>query len=373
MKLDWLDKLRTLLQTWAFCLTVSALQQAFQSDRPYELPLVYSLCIGSFTWALIDLGRELFPSARETGWPQGLGGIVLPFAGIVGGYFLGTLAGDLWFGWSSWDAHPAARSQLPVSIIVTGVAGIAGTYYFYSKNKAQFLQSQLQKTAKQAAESKLKLLEAQIEPHMLFNTLANLRALIASEPPRALTMLDHLNSYLRATLNSSRASQHPLQAEFDRLRDYLELMAVRMGPRLNFQLDLPAALANLNVPSLLLQPLVENAIRHGLEPSVPGGKISVAAQWDKGFLTLTVQDTGLGLAPTAQRLGSDEPGGPVEPVQPVDRGVLTQSAAQNSGFGLTQVRERLQTLFADQASLRLSSRPGGGTVASLRFPTPPPA
>ena len=212
LKIDWFEKLRNLLQTWAFCLAVSAVQQAFQSDRPYELPLVYSLSIGSFIWTLTDLGRELFPSSRETGWPQGLSGIVLPFAGIVLGYFLGTLAGDLWFGWSSWDAHPAARSQLPVSIIVTGLAGIAGTYFFYSKSRAQFLQNKVQETAKQAAESKLKLLEAQIEPHMLFNTLANLRALIATEPPKALAMLDHLNSYLRATLRSSLAGQHPLQA-----------------------------------------------------------------------------------------------------------------------------------------------------------------
>ena len=344
LKLDWLDKLRTLLQTWAFCLTVSALQQAFQSDRPYELPLVYSLCIGSFTWALIDLGRELFPSARETGWPQGLGGIVLPFAGIVGGYFLGTLAGDFWFGWSSWDAHPAARSQLPVSIIVTGVAGIAGTYYFYSKNKAQFLQSKVQETAKQAAESKLKLLEAQIEPHMLFNTLANLRALIATEPDRALTMLDHLNSYLRATLHGSQGSSHPLQTEFERLRDYLELMAVRMGPRLRYKLDLPAELANLPVAPLLLQPLVENAIQHGLEPSVQGGSIVVRACREGGFMKLEVQDTGVGTATNSAK------------------------ASKSGGFGLAQVRERLQTLFGPQGTLVLAANSSAGMLATVRYP-----
>src|SRR3569623_437905 len=112
---------------------------------------------------------------------------------------------------------------------------------------------------------------------MLFNTLANLRALSGVDPNRAQEMLDHMIAYLRATLNASRAASHSLQAEFDRLQDYLELMAIRMGPRLRFTLDLPGALAQDTVPSLLLQPLVENAIQHGLEPKVGGGEVRVAA------------------------------------------------------------------------------------------------
>ena len=91
-------------------------------------------------------------------------------------------------------------------------------------------------------------------------------------------MLDRLIAYLRATLAASRATTHPLQAEFDRLRDYLELMAVRMGPRLRYTLDLPPELATQPVPTLLLQPLVENGIRHGLEPKVDGGSITVRAR-----------------------------------------------------------------------------------------------
>ena len=116
---------------------------------------------------------------------------------------------------------------------------------------------------------------------MLFNTLANLRALIGVDPPAAQHMLDRLNAYLRATLNASRATQHPLSAEFARLADYLELMALRMGPRLQVTLDLPDALADVPVPPLLLQPLVENAIQHGLEPRVQGGALTVRA-WRQG-------------------------------------------------------------------------------------------
>jgi hypothetical protein len=340
MQIDWLDKLRYYLQTLAFCLAVSAIQFAFQSSRPYEWPLVYSLCIGTSTWALIDFGRHAFASSAETGWPQGAAGILLPLAGIVGGYFVGTLAGDAWFGWSSWDAHPYARSQLPVSIIVTALAGVAGTWFFYSKNKATYLETKVSEARRHATESRLKLLEAQIEPHMLFNTLANLRALIGTDPARALTMLDHLNNYLRATLRASRAATHPLQTEFDRLRDYLEIMSVRLGPRLAYTLDLPPALAACEVPPLLLQPLVENAIKHGLEPSVAGGAITVSASLAEGCLRLAVVDTGVGLT------GDGSP----------------------NGFGLAQVRERLQTLHDSQGYLELVPNPGGGASAQITLP-----
>jgi sensor histidine kinase YesM len=270
----------------------------------------------------------------------------------VGGYVLGTLAGDLWFGWSSWDTHPAARAQLPVSMVVTALAGIAGTYYFYSKHRSAWLSRQADEASRQAAESRLRLLEAQIEPHMLFNTLANLRALIGVDPPRAQAMLDHLNAYLRSTLQASRASMHPLADEFARIRDYLELMAVRMGPRLIFEIVLPPALAHRPVPPLILQPLVENAIVHGLEPSVPGGCIRVSAQLLDDTLHLQVADTGLGATGLAD---------------PVHDGPLGLSG----GFGLSQVRERLRTLYGEAASLELGAKVHEGsrwTCASLVIP-----
>jgi signal transduction histidine kinase len=354
MKIDWLEKLRIYLQTVAFCLAVAAVQVAFQPQKPYELPLVYSLCIGTSMWALIDFGRHLFPSAAVTGWPQGIGGTLLPVGSIVGAYFLGTLAGDRWFGWSSWDTAAEARSQLPVSILVTVVAGIVATGYFYSRTKAAWLETKMSEARHQAAESRLKLLEAQIEPHMLFNTLANLRALIPADPERAQVMLDHLINYLRATLSASRvnAGSHTLQSEFDRLQDYLALMAIRMGPRLRYTLTLPPQLARQPVPPLLLQPIVENAIKHGLEPQVQGGAIAVTASLANGLLTLDVTDTGVGPA-TANGL--------------TDTAALADPSGK-TGFGLAQVRERLQTLHSDQATLQLRANPGGGTRVSVSLP-----
>ena len=155
-------------------------------------------------------------------------------------------------------------------------------------------------------------------------------------------MLDHLNAYLRATLSASRSPQHPLRAEFDRLRDYLALMAIRMGPRLAYTLDLPDDLANHPVPTLLLQPLVENSITHGLEPQVAGGHISVQARRVGARLVLRVSDNGAGLQ--------------------------TPTTPHSSGFGLAQVRERLATAYGAEGALELIATPGGGTAVCITFP-----
>jgi LytS/YehU family sensor histidine kinase len=178
---------------------------------------------------------------------------------------------------------------------------------------------------------------------MLFNTLANLRVLIGIDPPRAQLMLDRLIGFLRATLNASRATMQPLSAEFARVADYAALMQIRMGERLQPQLDLPADLAALPVPPLLLQPLVENAIKHGLEPHVGGGRLVVSAARDGAQLVLRVRDTGAGLQTTP---------------------------ADGTRFGLQQVRERIATLYGDAASLELgpAGDAEGGALAIVRLP-----
>lgn len=335
LRIDWPAKLRHALQTAAFCVAVAALQIAFSPQRAYGPPLVYSLLIGLTTWAVIDLGRHLLPSARETGWPAGAAGVLLVVAGIVSGYFVGNTLGDAIC--STFDLFPEHEathdgSHLRNGILVTLLAGLAGSYWFYSRNQSGYLRDKMREAQRHATEARLKLLETQLEPHMLFNTLANLRALIALDPPRAQQMLDHMIAYLRATLDASRATTHPLQTEFDRLRDYLELMAIRMGPRLAYELELPAQLAGVPIPALLLQPLVENSIQHGLEPKVEGGRIAVRAGRDGAQLVLEVSDTGAGAA-----------SGP----------------SDGKGFGLAQIRERLASLYGDRASITFETTADG--------------
>jgi len=340
--IHWGDKLRRLMLTLAFCLAIAAVQSIFEPEKAYDVSLRYSLLIGVLSWIFIDFGRHFFPSARETGWPQGLGGPLLPMIGIALAYLIGTLLGDAWTGLSTWGASSGARMR--VSIGITLLAGIACTYYFYSKARGSWLENRMVEARGQASEARLKLLQTQLEPHMLFNTLANLRVLIGTDPARAQEMLDRIIAYLRATLDASRQVSHSLEAEFERLRDYLALMAVRMGPRLSYALDLPGEHAQTPVPTLLLQPLVENAIQHGLEPKIEGGHIRVSARHEQGQLLLEVADTGLGMADAST---------------PTDDG---------NGFGLAQVRERLATAYGDAASIEVVPAEPTGTRVTIRLP-----
>ncbi len=352
--------LRHALIVATFCCSI-ALALTLGGKGPWDQNLVYSLAIGMVSWAVIEAGRIAL-ARHETGrWPRGWRGIALVAAGTVTGFGVGTLLGDLWCQCSTWARWQATPGALATVLVITTLATVAASFFFYSRGTARALQARMALTERDAAEARLKLLETQLEPHMLFNTLANLRVLIALDPARAQAMLDHLIAYLRATLVASRATQHPLADEFDRLRDYLELMAVRMGPRLHYTLDLPDALRQVPVPPLLLQPLVENAIRHGLEPQVAGGHITVRASVQPGptssppspatpYLVLEVTDTGVGLGH----------GAPPTPG--------TTDPAASTHFGLAQVRERLATLHGSAGTLDLIAASAGGTCASVRFP-----
>ncbi len=343
MKIDWVGKLQNLLQVMAFCLAVATIQYGFQPERPYAPGVLTSLLTGITIWAIVDLGGHLFPSSAETGWPQGLAGFALPVVGIAAGFLLGTVATDSFcvsLGWYG-PGIPKGTDRWRSAILITTLAGIAGTYYFYSANKRAYLERKMGEARRHADEARLKLLETQLEPHMLFNTLANLRALIGTDPRQAQEMLDHMIAYLRATLNGSRATTHSLEAEFERLRDYLELMSIRMGPRLQYSLQLPPELARHPVPTLLLQPLVENSIQHGLEPKVEGGRVTVSASRENGHLVLEVADTGVG------------PSG---------------AAPAGNGFGMNQVRERLGTLHGAAAGVDFAAATGGGSRTTLRLP-----
>jgi sensor histidine kinase YesM len=199
---------------------------------------------------------------------------------------------------------------------------------------------------KQALQAQLQLLQAQIEPHMLFNTLATLQSLIAIDPPRAQQMLDQLIHYLRATLSSSRTESTTLAHEFGLMEAYLGLMSLRMGPRLSYSLQLPHALRTTTIAPMLLQPLVENAIRHGLEPKIDGGRIVVTATRQDNQLLLQVNDTGLGLTP-----------------QPA-----IKPEASSFHIGLSNIHDRLQALHGSGASLRLMPNLPHGVIAELRLP-----
>jgi signal transduction histidine kinase len=309
------------------------------SCDPFWRHAIYSFAIGTFIWLFIEAGlRVVDRPGQPIPWPYVATATVI---GVVLGLVVGTSVADLINGrmpLQFWRRKPEFAGGL---LVMSLCAGFLGTLYFLSQTRIAQLREQAEAARRQATQAQLSLLQSQLEPHMLFNTLANLKALIATDPKRADAMLDRLIAYLRATLSASRATtrQHTLGDEFARLRDYLALMQIRMGPRLNVSLDLPDELAAASVPPMLLQPLVENAIKHGLEPKVSGGDLQVAAKREGEELWLQVRDNGVGL-----------------PEQAAD------------GYGTQHVRERLATLFGGQARFERTAAAGGGTLATLCLP-----
>lgn len=194
---------------------------------------------------------------------------------------------------------------------------------------------------RQVAEARLQALQAQVEPHFLFNTLGAVEHLIETDPPRAATMQRHLIAFLRGAMPRMRSETVTIGEEIELCRNYLAIMKIRMEDRLDFAIDLPAELAATVFPPMMLQSVVENAIKHGLEPKPEGGSIWISARAAAGRLRVSVADSGLGF-------GNGTTGG--------------------TGVGLNNIRERLNGLFGNEAALIISPNAPTGTQVTIEIP-----
>lgn len=251
------------------------------------------------------------------------------------GVVIGLSAVDLvWSmpGWYRAVAQPGFWAQfMGITLLVSFFIGLR----YRARWKHEALQARIN-------EAQLRLLQGQIEPHFLFNTLANVQSLIDFDPERAKRMLERFTDYLRASLGQLRGEATTLAQEFALLEAYLALMQLRMGERLRVRLALPAELGSVALPPLLVQPLVENAIHHGLEPQIAGGEVAVTARRDAGRLILDVEDDGQGLDGPRRRPGN--------------------------GVALANIRARLAARWGPSATLTLQPRAGGGTLARISIP-----
>jgi sensor histidine kinase YesM len=228
----------------------------------------------------------------------------------------------------------------PDTLLKLIVVTLVVTTYFDAKARQN-------EADKRATEARLRLLQGQMEPHFMFNTLATVLTLIDSDAPRAKQMLETFIDYLRASLGKMRSGDSTLGDELAMTEAYLSLMQMRMGERLTYRVDVQdAALRNAVLLPLMLQPLVENAIHHGLECKVDGGSVLISARRDIGRVVIEIVDDGLGA--------------PERPVRRV--------GTPGNGVALANLRSRLQSRWGSEATLTLELRPDAGARARLTLP-----
>jgi hypothetical protein len=228
-----------------------------------------------------------------------------------------------------------------VAIVFSLVAGSIALFINFSWVRLAQSRRDVERAERAAIEAQLRALQAQIEPHFLFNTLANLDALIATDAGMARCLLGNLIRYLRAALTHARSETATLHTEVELLKAYLAIMGLRLPNRLTTEFDCDPDCLRLKFPAMLLQPLVENAITHGIEPAGAGGSIRVSVRCAGDKLMVSVDDTGVGLG-NAQTAGT--------------------------GAGIQNVRARLQSLFGSAARLVLEPLAPHGTHAAIEVP-----
>ena len=264
----------------------------------------------------------------------------LAMLGVYLGYFLAVffLGAEI-----SYFFNP--RFLLTITVTSLIISMIISAIYFW-RERSLLAEMSLERerlrvttVEREATLANLRTLQAQIEPHFLFNTLANVVSLIHPDPDMAKRMLESFIEYLRASLDVSRQARITLAKEFELMGHFLSLLQIRMGGRLKVSIDLPQELAAQELPPMLIQPLVENAIRHGLEPHMDGGAIALSAQRDATHLHIVVANTGLGF-----------------------------SGAKSSGIGLHNVKERLAALYGADGSLVIEENAPSGTRVIIKIP-----
>jgi hypothetical protein len=301
--------------------------------------LVIAYCIGLSILALIASVRCTVMRRFRGNVASRIG---IYFALVICGAIVGELLSHLFLRRDSTTFESLHESYVwIVAIVFSLIAGSIALFINFSWVQLARSKRDVERAERAAVEAQLRALQAQIEPHFLFNTLANLDALIATDTQDARCLLGNLIRYLRAALTHARSETATLQTEVELLKAYLAIMALRLPNRLTTEFDCDPECLRLKFPAMLLQPLVENAITHGIEPASDGGTIRVSVHCTADTLKLWVDDTGIGLG---------------------------NAHTAGTGAGIQNIRARLQSLFGSSARLVLESRTPRGTHAAIEVP-----
>ena len=333
------EPLKTLFITAGFNTIIAVFLSLLKFGYGFWVNLVFSQCIGiSICICVMTVIHFLKPKSI-------LIQLLWKVFALIFGTVVGSGAGSLALGISPFVL--VENHGLFIRTMILGVVfGSIITYFFISRERISSTEALVQQerikrlvSEKNAAETNLRFLQAQIEPHFLFNTLSNILSLFDADPEKGKAMLVDLIHYLRTTLYKTRDKSTTIGQELDIICAYLNIHKVRMGDRLHYSIHLPDHLKAIPFPPMLIQPLVENAVKHGLEPSIQGGAITIRVDEHENCLRLEIADTGLGI-----------------------------QDGMKWGFGLTNVKERINSLFGDQGKLHLKENRPCGLKAIIEVP-----
>ncbi len=272
--------------------------------------------------------------------------ILIIFTGVIAGSIIGLNIGFFILKkMFSIALNLPMKHMLQIMLSAVMFSG-AALYFFITKSRLRHRNEMIEqeKTSRMAMEKEsllanLRMLQAQIEPHFLFNTLSNIVSLIETQPAKGKSMLLDLTKYLRISLSRTLPEKTTLDQEIAMIKAYLNIQKIRMDERLNFKIDVPNNMRQQSFPPMLLQPLVENAVKHGLEPKVDGGEIGIRATEENSLMRIEVADTGLGF-----------------------------SDFNKSGVGIANVRERLALLFGEKGRLKIEENKPHGVRVTIEVP-----
>lgn len=330
--------LKSLFYTLVFDTIIALFLTAIEFGDGFFVNFIISQCIGLSCCTGVLTALHFLPSDKPI--LQTIRVAVALIIGTICGSYLGAFVSGL---------SPAVlfeRATLFQLLAIGVIFGSIITFFFSSREQIAESQARIQEekikrltSEKKAAEANLKLLQAQVEPHFLFNTLSNVLSLLDTNPNKGKSMLVDFIQYLRASLTKIREEKATLGQEMEMIQAYLSIIKVRMGDRLDYKIDLPNKLKAISFPPMLIQPLVENAIKHGLEPKIDGGKIQIRGIEKDGMLGLEVRDTGVGF-----------------------------KAERDSGMGLSNIRDRLFSLYGNKGRLILEENSPHGLKATIEVP-----
>jgi len=333
------DYLYSILVTIIICVLIALGLYVIGLSSPLFATLILSLSYGISMSTLIFMLARFFKPEQEK--PIKL--IPLFIAAVVGGSIIGWYMALFILRYLfSYVISLSIYLYFHNAVMGLVIGGIC-SYLSYSMLRLKYTREAAERerinrlaSDKEALEANLRLLQAQIEPHFLFNTLSNILSLIDTDPARGKSMLMDLISYLRTSLSRTLPETTTLGQEMEAVKAYLNIQRIRLGDRLNFTIKVPGNLEQQPFPPMLLQPLVENAVKHGLEPKVEGGSILITACENGDSIRIKVADTGLGI-----------------------------SSFNPPGVGIANVRERIKLIYGEKGCLLLEQNQPEGVIAVI--------